>query len=473
MKKLKACYFIFLLLLASAFGWGLVSHPYVALGLLVLLGLALFFYRYTELALWLLIAYLPYQLALNLAPDIDLLSGRVLVLLLFLVWLIKAARSRQAIFDKSETAAALILFLILSLLSLGVAENPVWGGRKLLVFISLFPLFFLVSQLAESGAKAKKIFLIVGAGAALSSLIAICQWASQFVFKAEAVADFWGKNVAPLFLGETFVRAVTQDPSWFVNIGGKTMMRAIGFFPDPHSLAFYLGMTLPVILTWVIFEKKYKWQMFAIFCVVFFALLLTFSRGGYLGIAVALFLTIWLGWRKFRAPDKLFIGSLAALALFVFFLAGTAVTSRFFSSFNLGEGSNAARLQIWRDSLNMAKISPLLGVGLGNYPLTVNFSSGYRSAITSHNLYLDILTEMGIFGLLAWFWFLISAARRAWRGFSCGQGADAGLCLGLLGSLIYFFVHSFFETAIFNPTVLAFLMIITGLTYALTGKNKR
>jgi len=85
---------------------------------------------------------------------------------------------------------------------------------------------------------------------------------------------------------------------------------------------------------------------------------------------------------------------------------------------------------------------------------------------------LDILTEMGIFGLLAWFWFLISAARRAWRGFSCGQGADAGLCLGLLGSLIYFFVHSFFETAIFNPTVLAFLMIITGLTYALTGKKQ-
>ena len=36
--------------------------------------------------------------------------------------------------------------------------------------------------------------------------------------------------------------------------------------------------------------------------------------------------------------------------------------------------------------------------------------------------------------------------------------------IGLIGSLVYFSVHSFFETPIYHPSVLALLMIILGLS---------
>jgi len=41
------------------------------------------------------------------------------------------------------------------------------------------------------------------------------------------------------------------------------------------------------------------------------------------------------------------------------------------------------------------------------------------------------------------------------------------LCLGLIGSLVYFSIHSFFETAIYNPIILALLMVVFGLSSSL------
>jgi O-antigen ligase len=147
-------------------------------------------------------------------------------------------------------------------------------------------------------------------------------------------------------------------------------------------------------------------------------------------------------------------------------LAGGLISARFFSSFNLNEGSNQGRLAIWQESFNVFLENPILGVGLGNYPLTTNPYLDYRTSVTSHNLYLDILAETGIFGLLAWLWFIVAAAKAAWRKIKSVQKEDWIVGLGTLGALVYFSVHSFFETAIFNPTILAFLMIVCGLAAA-------
>jgi len=430
----------------------------------------------SEIFFYLLVAYLPFQLALNLASDLDLLSGRVLILLFFLLWLLKIVKEKKLAVFKNQTGAALILFLVLAGLSLAQAAHPDWAGRKWLFFVSIFPLFFLTGYFASDGQRIKKIIYVVVGGATLSALVALAQFLAQFIFGLENVMNFWALKVAPLFYGQSAAALVVQNPSWLVEIGGRTLMRAIGLFPDPHMLAFYLGLTLPFALTSVFYEKKYRPWLLVAFCLLLAVVLLTFSRGGYLGLAASLFFMTLVAWHKpphqiwcggkLEKSGRLFLFGLAGLLLVIFLLWGAPVAGRFLSSFDLAEGSNFGRLQIWAQSLSVAKEHWLLGVGLGNYPVAIDFNAAYRSAVTSHNLYLDILAEMGIFGLLVWLWFLISVGLTALKKMESQN--STGPALAVSGALIYFTVHSFFETPIFNPTVLAFLMIVVGLSVNLS-----
>lgn len=300
-------------------------------------------------------------------------------------------------------------------------------------------------------------------GAVISALIGLAQFLSQGVLNQEQIISFWSQNVLPWFSGQTFGNLVAQNPSWLVEIQGKSFLRAFGLFPDPHMLAFFLGLTFPFVLAAVFLGQKFKAGLFAILCLMTAVLALTFSRGGYLGFFVAFLFLIFFVWPGISRAGKGFLKNGALVLLVLFFLAGGLISARFFSSFNLNEGSNQGRLAIWRESFNVFLKNPILGVGLGNYPLTTDPYIDYRSPVTSHNLYLDILAETGIFGLAAWLWFIAAAAKAAWRKMKSVQKEDWIVGLGALGALVYFSVHSFFETAIFNPTVLAFLMIVGGL----------
>jgi len=457
---------------AGVMALGVLVYFSVTLAFLILgvIALIVFFYFYTQAAFYILVAYLPFQLALNLSPDVDLLSGRVLILLLAAVWLLKALKEKRFSWPKDRPSWALTLFFLLALISVLVAQNQTWSGRKLLVFLSVFPLFFLTKFLIRDFRQTQNVFWIVIGTALASALIALAQFGLQFVLGTDAVFNFWAQNIVPPFLGNSFGQAVLQNPSWFVEIGGRTIMRAIGLFPDPHMLAFFLGMTLPLVLAMLFGTKSRKKLLFCIFCVLLAALALTFSRGGYVGVATSFLVMLVLGWRRLGVGAKAFVSSVFFILAIAVLL--TPVYGRLFSSFDLSEGSNSGRLAIWAQSLAQVKNNPILGVGLGNYPLSINFAQDYRSAVTSHNLFLDILVETGIFGLLSWLWFLGGTAKRFLDTARQNTGFIWAAAVGLLGSFVYFAAHSFFETAIFNPTILALLMLLAGLSGAFEETKK-
>jgi O-antigen ligase len=467
----KTINWLVVLFFIALFGLGLVyffKPAVLALGFFILL---IVFWRYTEVSFLVLVAYLPFQLALNLAPDIDLLSGRLLILMLFLVWLAKQwLFNKEKIFNlfKNQNVIALLFFLLMALVSVFWAQNQIWASRKILVFISVFPLFFLTSAFIDNWSKAKRLIFIIISSAAFSAIIALTQFLLQFVFGRQEIFSFWAKNIVPYFSGASFAQLVLNNPSWLVESGGQVFLRAIGLFPDPHMLAFYLGLALPFCLVMFVFEKKYRWWLLIAFCLLFTVLLLTFSRGGYLGVLGGLLVVFLAVWPQIRNKERKFIVSVFLMGVVCLAFFGGSVTGRFFSSFNLSEGSNLGRLQIWQNSWEIFKEKPIGGVGLGNYSLALNFAQDYRNPVTSHNLYFDILVELGVFGLLIWLWLFGSAIKISWQ----NRKSIPVLAVGSLGSLVYFLTHSFFETAIFNPTILAFLMLVLGLVTFLNSKPK-
>ena len=142
-----------------------------------------------------------------------------------------------------------------------------------------------------------------------------------------------------------------------------------------------------------------------------------------------------------------------------------SIVNRFLSSFDLNEGSNTERIKNWNQGYEMFADNFLTGVGIGNYSIYLYPTAEYRTPIYAHNLYLDIGAEMGIFALIVW---LLLIGITIWQLFKIGKRSkDAfsrALSFGLVGSLIWFSAHSFFDTPIYSPTILAIFVVIISLS---------
>jgi cell division protein FtsW (lipid II flippase) len=78
---------------------------------------------------------------------------------------------------------------------------------------------------------------------------------------------------------------------------------------------------------------------------------------------------------------------------------------------------------------------------------------------------LDIFSEIGIFALVVWLILILGTISCLFQVIRKTEDDNMKyLSISLIGSLVYFLVHSFFETAVYNPAILALLMVILGLS---------
>jgi O-antigen ligase len=407
----------------------------------------------------LLALYLPFQTALNPVEGIDLALIRVFVLAIFVFWLAKALKNRELIIKRNLVSAAIFTFLFINVLSIAVSRNPEWSLRKILFFFSIFPIYFVSAAIITKYWQAEKIIKFLVWSGTAAALLGIVQFLLQFIIGLEKTYYFWANYMAPLFFGTTFSEAVLKNPSWLVNISGKTILRATATFPDPHMFSFFLGLLVPLSLGLAMKIKKVSYFLF--FSVLFICDILTFSRGGYLGLIAGFVAIFFVFWGRFNLKYKAGAILIAILALSILFFPGP-VSNRLNSSFDLREGSNTGRLEMWRKASAISLRNPILGVGLGNYPLEVKASADYREPIYAHNTFLDIASETGIINASCWFLILAASIIIFLK-----KSKRENLFLWIAVSMIVFSAHSIFETGIFSPTVLTlFLLIISFVNIA-------
>jgi putative inorganic carbon (hco3(-)) transporter len=396
--------------------------------------------------------FLPLQIALNPGGSFDLASGRVFVLLLFFLWLAESLKNKKLVVTAKIQSFFILSFLFLNALSLSVAENKEWSVRKLVFLLSLFPIYFVSASLIKNKVRLILCLKWLVWGGLGMALLGIIQFFAQFIFGREKVYQFWAVNLLPIFLGHNFSGAVLQNPSWLVNISGKTYLRATAVFPDPHMLAFFLGITAALAVG-IFFNEKRKFFPGVAIIIILSGALLTFSRGGYVGILAALLLGITFLRNKLHKKAKR--AFLIGLILGGLLLLPGPIFNRYSSIFNLQEGSNAGRIEIWQKTLVIIERHPLLGVGLGNYSLEIKPTASYREPFNAHNTYLDIAAETGILNLLLWLGLL---------GFSLAsflkKASGQIIFLGPALAIVVFAVHSFFETALYSPVILPLLLIV-------------
>jgi len=173
------------------------------------------------------------------------------------------------------------------------------------------------------------------------------------------------------------------------------------------------------------------------------------SRGGMLAIFVELVIFVAILFRQ-KTGVRIAIGFGAfavVLVSLLVWLGGKELTSRVTSVSKeaRGEISGGMRLSIDRDTVRMFRQRPVLGWGLGTFPVVYpQFRSFYTNFFVNeaHNDYLQLLSEMGLLGFATMMWFLFVICRQVLRKTekwpSEVSGAVTLACaLGIIGILVH------------------------------------
>jgi putative inorganic carbon (hco3(-)) transporter len=179
--------------------------------------------------------------------------------------------------------------------------------------------------------------------------------------------------------------------------------------------AFEAGATMFLIVLST-FEKK-KLVKLAYLGLAWFSLvclMYSLSRGGY---AALLLCCLFLGIVKER---KL----LVILAIFAFTWTSVvpeAVKDRVMMTYDPNSGtlehSAATRVNLWDEAMHVFDSNPLVGVGFYTYAYSQHLND-YKD---SHNIYVKVLVETGVVGLLVFLWLLGKTARAGYRLFRSSE----------------------------------------------------
>jgi len=363
---------------------------------------------------------------------------------IFLSYLLKLIRGKRTLKFEPVDIAVVAFMLMVGLGGI-FSVSRASSLKSVLVFICYLLGYFLVVNLIRSREWLNRCSFAVLTAAVCESAIGIVQ--------------YFGGNLETKWL----------DTTMFSDIAG----RVTGTLENPNVLAEYIILTLPIMVG-VLFSAKGVKRKFAalVMCGVMGAcLLFTWSRGAWIGIIAGAVLFIMIYHRR---SIYLFVLAVCSLPVLAAVLPETII-ARFASIGNMGDSSTSYRVYIWRASMRMASDYFLGGIGVGEgafrsvYP---RYSlAGIEAAPHSHNLYIQIWLEIGVFGILAFLAFVFLLLQNNFT--HCREISDAGkngtdrttACACLCG-LAAVLVQGMTDYVWYNYRIFLMFWLIAGLSTA-------
>jgi O-antigen ligase len=197
--------------------------------------------------------------------------------------------------------------------------------------------------------------------------------------------------------------------------------------------------------------------------VVLVMLVLTKSRGAWLGLGVAL-VYILMRVRSVRLWWLAAGGSVLLLsfdALRQVLLVRAAETS-------ISDPSLVGRVLLWTYAWKVGSANWLLGVGFEHFRFVKHFygfpeplSYAYRYGV--HNLFIEILVDLGVLGFIGFSWLYLRTLNRLDAVVRSRQRGEWGVALGLNSALLAYGAHGLFDSPTWHPGGLGLLGMLLGL----------
>ncbi|MCF6460442.1 polymerase [Clostridium sp. Cult3] len=267
---------------------------------------------------------------------------------------------------------------------------------------------------------------------------------------------------------------VEMEDKWVDAVNNPDVKtRVYSVFGNPNILAEYLIMIIPISASLFWYSKKiHKKAIFLITSLILtIALVLTLSRGGWVGFAFGIFIFIIL------IEKKLLLSIIPIVLAGVYFLP-QSIVNRILTIGNLGDSSNAYRIRLWKITLEIIRDNWLVGVGFGYIPFKTTFETYIRTmpAYHSHNTYLQTMGEMGILGLIVFIMLIFVlykyGIKRLMKQEDRYIRTMAG---GVLAGLAALLAHGAVESVLYLPKIIITFWTLVGLILALmriSGESK-
>jgi putative inorganic carbon (HCO3(-)) transporter len=262
------------------------------------------------------------------------------------------------------------------------------------------------------------------------------------------------------------VSQIWQDAGMFGDIRGRT----VSAFGNPNVLGEYLVLVIPAIFAMFLCSNTFKTKMlfFVTLALCSVCLVLTWSRGAWLGLIIASIVFILVKSHTFLAYITV---ALPGLTLAFSFIMNGKVMKRLFSIGSMADSSTAYRWNIWNGVWDMLADKGLYGIGTGEGAFTSVFPqyavSGTESVPHTHSLYLQLMAETGVFSLLcfllvclAYFSLVFAYIRKA-----IGK-RNRTMSIGFLCGILAFLLQGLTDYVWYSYKVYLFFWITLGFAMA-------
>lgn len=268
---------------------------------------------------------------------------------------------------------------------------------------------------------------------------------------------------------------VTPSTSWdgpihiYADLAPLTgIMRVGGTVGSPNTAGAYLSLLLAFAAGLLLTQTKFahKWLALTVLAFGSVALILTFSRGGWIALATAAVLICFFIWRQHRHSLKVPLRIFVLLGI-IYLPFHHVISARMFGD---DKGSAESRIPLDNLAFRMIADHPIFGIGANNFTAVMDhyLTSEFRSEwlYTVHNTYLLIWTETGIFGLLAYLAFLLGTLHKGWQCWNFGDSLLSPLALAFMAGLAGNMLHQGVDIFTDRP-IQQLLWLVAGLLAAM------
>lgn len=339
-------------------------------------------------------------------------------------------------FSAADALSALVLAVCAAGALRGDLRWPVWRLPRLglwLAGLSAVLTVALVLGYAKSGT--------------LSSWVLLNKYAGWFALLWYLALGGWTTSV----LGErgqaTFLRAFLifcwaaaafslvghgAERLGYAPLLGRTMSRPEGFMQNPNAFAYLVDVAIVLQAPFLKNRRLFPFSLHVVGLAVAVAVvILSGSRSGWLGLAVAIPVLLFYRAVDFRATALALAG--AALIMAAFLPGSYVVEQGLFLGTDVGV---VVRVQTGLSALALWSQAPLFGIGLGGFLKAQ--AAGTVPPVVIHNTFLWLLTEAGLAGAVPFSLFFLVCVRALGRGVSAPPAPDHLLRLGMLAAMFVF-----------------------------------
>ena len=218
-------------------------------------------------------------------------------------------------------------------------------------------------------------------------------------------------------------------------------------------------------------EFVYKLFVFLCFAFCLGVLLLTQSRGAWLGCALGIYSHMILKDRRFLWMLLPLVG----VFLYILFVRADGNLLQLLSLLDTSkEATLPGRLEIWGKSLMILRDFPLTGIGLGafgeayrEYFASIVLPSASDVVHHAHNTLLSVAVEVGLPGVLVYATLLGGFGAMSWKALSYRRTINRVLGVGVACGLFAFMIYGLFDAFTLGRNLEIILWIFLGCGSAL------